>query len=413
MDEGSVVVGIYIGFSKIDISCLMGQNIANEKSILGENSYPIIHSNRQLYGEGAMAMLFTEPNYLASNLLYLLSLKDCSNNAMNSAYYVTPSSVQSTTDGFLVTGDRKSVEDMLQTLFSHTKNWIDNNIRPNYICIALPFDLKGTPTWYLLCEILDKIFNKEYEVKDSVTSFMLCQSMSQFKSGESYSSVLVIDEHHTYCTRVHVYNPNKDSNGDSNMNSLNEIDINSISDPQFIEKKVETLISLIRNKLIETELRGILHKEGIAISRDNQDYLLFAKQLYIYISYNLFSWRTSHDYRDFSFTLHGHDYTVRAERMKDACEDWIQTFVNSVIKHLMMDCTKNYSPENSLYITGDYGCLFSEQRLGSFKKQYESKGVGLYLLKKDDSSFSTGAIRFSKKIRYAPNTSSILFSMTN
>lgn len=412
MDGGSIVVGIYIGFSKINISFLQGKIIANEKSILGENSYPIIHSKRQLYGQGAMDVLFTEPNYLASNLLYLLSLKDCSNNNINTAYYVTPSSLQSTEDGIFVTGNRKSVEDMLQILFSHMKNIIDSNLRPKYIGIALPFDIKGTPTWNSLCDILDKVFKKEYEVKDSITSFMLCQNVSQFKSGDSYSSVLVIDEHHTYCTKVHVYNP-KESIGDSNMSSINETNINSISDPQFIEKKIETLISLIRNKLIETELRGILHKEGIAISRDNQDYLLFAKQLYTYISYNLFSWRTSHDYGDFSFTLHGHDYTVRAERMKDACEDWIQTFVNSVIKHLVMDCTKNYSPDNSLYITGDYGCLFSEQRLGSFKKQYESKGVGLYLVKKDDSSFSTGAIRFSNRFPYDPHTSSVMLSMTS
>lgn len=413
MEEESVIAGIYIGFSQLRISYSLNKDVMNYKSVLGENSYPILHWKKEKYGQGAMDMLFSEPNYLASNLLYLLSLKGCSNDYLNAAYFTTPSDLQSMKDGIYVTGAGKRVEDMLFRLFYHIKAVINEFIKPKKISISLPFVLKDTPGWTSLCDILDTVFDKQYRVKDCVTTFMLCKSLSQFKSGDSYACVLVVDEHYSYCTRVHVYHDSHNGNGDDSASSLNESNILHISSPQFIQKKVTTLICLIRNKLIETELKEVLHREGITLSRGNHDYNTFCKQLYTYIAYNLFSWKTSHDYKHFPITINGHKYSISAEQMKDACEDWIQTFVNSVIKHLVLDCEKNYKPEESLYITGDYGCLFSEQRVSSFKKQCESRGVGLYLPEKDDSSFAKGAIRLTNDLCYNSRTSSVLFSMTS
>ena len=67
------VVGIYFGYSGISVSYVKNNTIVNLDVFQEGFVYPILHAEKEAYGKQAFTGLFTEPEVIISNLLYLLS----------------------------------------------------------------------------------------------------------------------------------------------------------------------------------------------------------------------------------------------------------------------------------------------------------------------------------------------------
>ena len=113
--NSNAIVGIYLGNSHITVYYSNGNQI-RPLQILGDNfSYPICHRGKAVYGHDAMGYLFTEPDNLVTNLVYLSDP-----NNLNGAEYKGPCSVRRGRNGDItVTDSHDSIQSVLSQSYTH------------------------------------------------------------------------------------------------------------------------------------------------------------------------------------------------------------------------------------------------------------------------------------------------------
>lgn len=380
------VVGIYFGYSGISVSYVNNNTIVNLDVFRDGFVYPILHSEREVYGKQAFTGLFTEPKKLISNLLFLLS-KD---NFTASDSFLCPFPVTVSNRGELCVSSMDiPVSELIRRLLIQIYNVTCAAIHSdnNSFVFAFPLTLKDN--------IQDKIISiakncgfKDIERIDCLTCYAVFKNIEFIPnvggSNQHESrcvTFLVIDEHESYSTTAAVDCIPGNITTPHCFQKLRDINRLSVT--------IRNLILSIRNYIIKTYLMRVFQYANITDTNDPQ-YILLNQQLYVYLAGSLTQYYPEYHFADVTITLNNHRSIIKGTIFQTVCSAFINRYVKTCIADLMKQ--KNYDPNRHVYVVGDYANLFT----AAANLQYNSVQNDITCVL---SSFSSGAACCSTRER--------------